>query len=154
GGAVRVTISDVHVFGFLARPTPLLAHDILAALGRAAADEAAEAAPNGVALDHLDLHPLDSLLWRVLPPAGRRLPAPGPPPVAGPAVGRGRVEVRFGPDKTPTPKARRAPTAGALDLLRPGDARLAAGDLDGAIAHYRAELARAGAEAPLAAERL
>jgi tetratricopeptide (TPR) repeat protein len=147
GPGLRVALGDVHVFGYLARPTPLVAHDLLGALAPAADP------PTVRGLADVDLHPLEALLWTTMPPAGWRIPDSSAARLAGVRVGRGRVEVRFADDGRVDRRAR-PPIFAALELVRAGDHKLLAGDLDGAAAAYRAELARSGAEAPFVVDRL
>jgi tetratricopeptide (TPR) repeat protein len=143
---LRVVCGDVRVFGFVERPAPLVGHDLLAALARAGSNGLTEpATPQG--LGALDCAPLETLLWRTLPPAGWRLPDASQADVVSARTDGGRFELAYGaPGRAAAPRAPHTTDA--------GDALLLGGDLDGASAAYRVELGRGGPDGPRAAERL
>jgi tetratricopeptide (TPR) repeat protein len=136
GRDLRVRLAQAFTFGFLRRPAPLLAHDLLCLLfGASPGSDGEETdAPVAVGLAEVLLHPLDLLLQRLLPSAGWRLPDADGVRLIGSTLTNGRVELRYG--------AGSVEAAGGDTIGRPaapvGDALLLRNDLSGAAAAYRA----------------
>ncbi len=148
--AVRLLATAVRVHGHLPTPGPLLAHRVL---------ELALATKDGVSvvgLCEIELDAITSILWRLLPAAGWRLPAVSGVGVVGLRAARGVVVVGYGPgasgEHATTPGARQL--AIAHEAMRSADELVRKGMLDEAMRGYRALLAAAGPDQPALLERI
>jgi tetratricopeptide (TPR) repeat protein len=163
GQRLRAFLTDVHVYGFLPAPAPLVGLGLLLGLG-ATPDPHAGLPPGPAALqvhgrpaiamsgvDVLELHPLELLLWGVMPPSGWRLPAYRAAALSDVRGSGAQLVLAYG-----GPAAVPDPSAGVRfrrhEQLRDLDRLLLRGDLSGALAGYSA-LSDASAEVPEVSER-
>jgi tetratricopeptide (TPR) repeat protein len=156
GAALRVLVARPRVYGFLPEPAPRLAHRITAAL-LAAAEPAPDSEPGarpgtqiGVqigGLGRFSIEPLAALLWRMLPPAGWRLPQSGHIGVVALGVRRGGLHLGLGAvpaSETERPvlaEAEAAALAEALQSIERADELVRAGNGREAVRVYRQQLA-------------
>jgi tetratricopeptide (TPR) repeat protein len=131
GREVRLVLADARVYGYLRRPAPLLAHDLLCVLvGATRAHDAHVEAPRERGLADVIVRPLELFLGRVLPVAGWRLPDVNEVRVEAAALDEAGAELRYGPGEP----------SGAVTgdpPWRAGDDALLSADLGGALARYR-----------------
>jgi len=161
---LRALIADARVCGYLPTPAALLAHRLLVNVlnadkqtGNGAPAPAHAAVING--LGDASMAPLAGLLWRTMPAAGWRLPATRGVRLVAVRVSRSGIHLNYGPAEPGTADTcRSAPRTTdllrAFNRVRTADELLAAGDHDGALRTYRAELSANGFEQPLVLSRL
>jgi Tfp pilus assembly protein PilF len=158
GLAIRALAGDLRVHGHLPTPGPVLAHRIVEALVAATAP-GTEPAVTARGLCDFEFDALGAFLWRLLPPAGWRLPAVTGIELCAVRVGRGAVHLTYAPSaQRPTaPRVSEPATrlAAAHDAMRSADELLRRGQLDEAMRGYRALVASAPAEhQPILLERI
>lgn len=150
GRDLALLVGAVRVHGHLPTPAPLLVARILEVLVPADDD-----AVRITGLAELEVALAELAAWRILPPAGWRLPALDAVRVTAVTCADGALRVTLtddGEPPAPSPRAAawalaHAATAAADDLLRRGQ-------LDEAMRGYRALLAAAGPEQPALLERI
>jgi Tfp pilus assembly protein PilF len=153
GGAIAITVEAARAFGHARRPAQLLAHDLLCVLLAAAPDDiGAAGAPVVRGLGRFALSPVDLFLWRTFPAGGWRLPDAGLVQCTALDVQRTRIDARCNWSEDAVRPAAGSPPEGRVDS--PAQAALLDGDLDGAVAAYRAEIARRPQDARALTERL
>jgi tetratricopeptide (TPR) repeat protein len=131
GQMLRAYVASVRMYGFLPAPAPLIGMGLLYSLG-ASAD--AESAARLDGLDVAEVNPLELLLWKMLPPAGWRMPRFADATTTTMHIGDGRMLLRFGAgDPVPVESHLEDVHRRAAE----GDARLLSGDLPGALEVYR-----------------
>jgi tetratricopeptide (TPR) repeat protein len=161
GAALRVLVARPRVYGFLPESAPRLAHRITAALLAAAEAPpdrhgahpgAGPGAVPGALIDGLgrfSIEPLAALLWRVLPPAGWRLPQNRHIGAVALGVRRGGVHLGLGPapasasenERPVLAEAEAAALADALESIERADELVRTGNAREAVRVYRQQLA-------------
>ena len=166
GRTLRLRVVDATTFGYIRRPAPLLAHDLLCVLTGASATVATAAAADASVepavargLGVLQLEALDWFALSVLAPAGWRLPELEGVRVAEVALGDAGARVRWTWPTDGTNAAVPAPARGPstrVDALaaRAIDDALLRNDLAGAATACRLEITRRPAEAAALTDRL
>jgi Tfp pilus assembly protein PilF len=153
---LRLRVVEALSFGFIRRPAPLLAHDLLCVLigavnGEGAATEAALARGLGV----VELWPLEWFAASVLAPAGWRLPDLDGVRLSDLSLSAAGAALRW--RREPGAPPRRMPhSTSAVDELaaRAIDEALLRNDLAGAATACHLEMARRPERAPALTERL
>ncbi len=151
GRHLRLWLAEPSLFGYLARPAPLVAHDLASVLlgavqgGQDAPDDVDR--PVAIGLGQFLLPPLELLGSRVLAPAGWRLPDSSRVRIAETVIESGRVELRYAAANVEMGALSETPLAGltareAQERFRAADDAVLRGDLDGAAAAYRRDLIR------------
>ncbi|MGE0399781.1 MAG: hypothetical protein AB7T06_23910, partial [Kofleriaceae bacterium] len=158
GTHLRALASTIRVHGHLPTPGPVIVDRILVALLSATDAAGVVERPHVRGLCDVEIDLVGALLWHVLPPAGWRLPAVGDLELVRINIGRGALEVVYGPAGTRTGELGVRPQthqlAAAHDLMHSADAQLRDGHFEDAMRGYRALLAAGGPEQPLLLERL
>jgi tetratricopeptide (TPR) repeat protein len=160
GTTLRILVAQPRLYGFLPDPAPRLAHRITAALLAASEPGEQAGAPAGVRIDGLgrfSIEPLGTLLWRLLPPAGWRLPQSRNIGAVALGVRRGGLHLGLGPvsaDESEHPvlaDAEAAALADALQRIARADDLMLTGTVRETLRGYR-ELAAElrGSEPPAA----
>ncbi len=158
---LRLRLTNARTFGFLRRPAPLLAHDLICVLLGAVAPATEDLANVDVAvycgLGDFVVPPLDMFLRTVFPSAGWRIPESAEVWVDEVDLSGGRADISYGTAATPGDEqssTRDVPALAALEAFRDAEAALVGGDLGGAIGAYRFELNRDSPHARFLTERL
>jgi tetratricopeptide (TPR) repeat protein len=157
GYGLRVELSEAFTYGFLRRPAPLCAHDLLCVLFAASPASDGEESDAAVVsgLGQVLLHPLALLLQRLLPAAGWRLPDLSGVRLTRAALDGGRAELHYGAQGTPAEESGDPDDLLAAAELSAADELLLRNDLSGAAAAYREAMERtADGGRPLAARLL
>lgn len=170
GTQLRAIASTIRVHGHLPAPGPLIADRILTALLDARVEQDAESRStrNSVAdrphvrgLCDVEIDLIGGLLWHLMPPSGWRLPASSDIELVAIKIGRGAIEIAYGPPGTRSgsisPGGVRPAThqlAAAHDLMHSVDQLLRDGHLEDAMRGYRALLASGGPDQPQVLERI
>ncbi|MCE9573922.1 MAG: hypothetical protein K8W52_12305, partial [Deltaproteobacteria bacterium] len=156
GLAVRALAGALRVHGHLPTPGPVIAHRVVEAL--VAAVGGGEPGVTVRGLCDFEFDALGAFLWRLLPPAGWRLPSVAGIDLCAVRVGRGAIHLTYAPAAQRTaPRALDPATqlAAAHDAMRSADELLRRGQLDEAMRGYRALVASAPADhQPLLLERI
>ncbi|HEY3806922.1 MAG TPA: tetratricopeptide repeat protein [Kofleriaceae bacterium] len=158
GTHLRALASHVRVHGHLPSPGPVIADRILTALLGATDAAGVIERPHARGLCDVEIDLIGALLWSLLPPAGWRLPAVAEVELTAVRIGRGAIEVAFGPagSRSAEPPVRAAPLqlAAAHDLMHSADSQLREGHVEDAMRGYRALLAAGGPDQPMLLERI
>ncbi len=155
GLGVRALAGALRIHGHLPTPGPVLAHRVVEAL------VAAGPADGGVTVRGLcdfEFDALGAFLWRLLPPAGWRLPSVVGIELCAVRVGRGAIHLTYAPASQRAAARVLDPAtqlAAAHDAMRSADELLRRGQLDEAMRGYRALVASAPADhQPILLERI
>lgn len=158
GTHLRALASDIRVHGYLATPGPAIADRILTAL--LGASEAVDLAdkPHARSLCDVEIDLISAALWRVMPPAGWRLPAVADLEILTIRIGSMAADVAFGPAGSRSDELGVRPMAvelaAAHDLMHSADDALRTGQAEEAMRAYRALLASGGPDQPFVLERI
>ncbi len=158
GTHLRALASTVRVHGHLPTPGPVIADRILVALLGATDAPGVVDRPHARGLCDVEIDLVGGVLWQLMPPSGWRLPAVGEIELVGIRIGRGTIEVGYGPTGTRSGNLGVRPAtqqlAAAHDLMHSVDQELREGHLEEAMRGYRALLAAGGPDQPLLLERI
>jgi tetratricopeptide (TPR) repeat protein len=158
GTHVRALASAIRVHGHLPTPGPVIADRILSALlGASDAPNVIER-PHTRGLCDVEIDLVNAVLWHLMPPSGWRLPAVGDIELVHVRIGRGAVEIAYGPPGTRSGelgvRVPAAQLAAAHDLMHSVDEQLRSGHYEEAMRGYRALLAAGGPDQPFLLERI
>jgi len=158
GTHLRALASTVRVHGHLPTPGPVIADRILVALLGATDAPGVVDRPHARGLCDVEIDLVGGVLWQLMPPSGWRLPAIAEIELVGIRIGRGTIEVGYGPTGTRSGNLGVRPAthqlAAAHDLMHSVDQELREGHLEEAMRGYRALLAAGGPDQPLLLERI
>jgi tetratricopeptide (TPR) repeat protein len=158
GTSLRALASVIRVHGHLPSPGPVIADRILGALLGATDTPGVVERPRVRGLCDAEIDLISGLLWHLMPPAGWRLPSVSNIELVAIKIGRGAIEIAYGPPGTRggelgvRPQAHQL--AAAHDLMHSVDSQLRDGHLEDAMRGYRALLAAGGPDQPLLLERI
>jgi len=157
---IRLRLTDARTFGFLRRPAPLLAHDLICVLLGAVAPPTDDQGDAEVAvyrgLGDFLLPALDLFLCTLFPAAGWRIPESPDVRVDEVDLSGGRADISYGTAaEAPAEELDDAvPGLRALDSFTDADTLLRRGGLGGAMGAYRFALTRDAAHERFLTERL
>ncbi|HEU0032812.1 MAG TPA: hypothetical protein VFQ53_19405 [Kofleriaceae bacterium] len=158
GTQLRALASTVRIHGHLPSPGPVIADRILSALLGATEEPDGAERPRTRGLCDVEVDLIRSLLWQLMPPNGWRLPAVSDVELTAIRIGRGAIEIGYGPAGTRSGELGVRPgahqLAAAHDLMHSVDQLLRDGHLEEAMRGYRALLASGGPDQPLLLERI
>ncbi len=158
GTHLRALASTVRIHGHLPAPGPVIADRILVALLGATDVPGLVDRPHARGLCDVEIDLVGGILWQLMPPSGWRLPAVAGIELIGIRIGRGLIEVGYGPAGTRAGDLGVRPAvqqlAAAHDLMHSVDQELREGHLEDAMRGYRALLAAGGPDQPLLLERI
>jgi len=158
GTQLRALGSHIRVHGHLPAPGPVVADRVMTTLLGATDVAGILERPHVRGLCDVEIDPIQSLLWAVMPPAGWRLPAVSDVDLAYVRMSRASIEMSFGPTGSRSSDVGIRPIALALaaahDLMHSADEQLRSGHIEEAMRGYRALLAAGGPEQPQLLERI
>ncbi len=158
GNHLRALASDIRVHGYLATPGPVIADRMLTALLGATETADLTDRPHARSLCDVEIDLIRAALWRIMPPAGWRLPTIADVELSSIRIGGMATEVVFGPAGSRGGGLAIRPVAAELaaahDLMHTPDSALRAGQIEEAMRGYRALLASGGHDQPFVLERI
>ncbi|MEJ7602409.1 MAG: hypothetical protein WKG01_31245 [Kofleriaceae bacterium] len=157
GPHLRALASTIRVHGHLPTPGPAIADRILTTLLGATDAPGVAERPHARGLCDVEIDLVGALLWHLMPPSGWRLPAVAAIELTTVKIGRGTIEIAYGPAGTRSGARGAAvdPSArGRARLMHSVDHQLRGGHLEEAMRGYRALLASNGPDQPLLLERI
>ncbi len=157
GVNLRALASAVRVHGHVPTPGPVIADRILGALLGATEAAGVVERPRTRGLCDVEVDLIGVLLWNLMPPSGWRLPAVGDLELVNVKIGRGGIDIGYGPAGSRSAASRSASAsdgggvrpqaiqlAAAHDLMHSADQQVRDGHLEDAMRGYRALLAAGG----------